>query len=41
MLNTKDKSLWNSLKSLQRKRIPLPPLILEDQSMILNKNPRQ
>jgi len=25
MLLTKDKSLWNSLKSLRRKRIPLPP----------------
>jgi len=34
LLNTKDKSLWNSLKSLRRKRIPPLLLILSNQNII-------
>jgi len=34
ILNTKDKSLWNTLKNLQNKRIPPPPLILPNQTLI-------
>jgi len=34
LLNTKDKSLWNSLKSLRRKRIPPLPLILPNQNIV-------
>jgi len=34
MLNTKDKSLWKTLKSLQRKRILPLPLVLSDQNII-------
>jgi len=34
ILNTKDNSLWTTLKSLHRKRIPLPPLILPNQTIV-------
>jgi len=34
ILNTKDRSLWNTLKTLQRKKIPPPPFVLEDQTII-------
>jgi len=34
MLNTKDKSLWNTLKSLCRKRISPPLLILANQNIV-------
>jgi len=34
ILNTKDNSLWKSMKSLQRKRIPPPPLILPNQNIV-------
>jgi len=32
-LNTKDNTLWKTMKSLQRKRIPPPPLILPNQNI--------
>jgi len=34
IFNAKDKSLWKTLKSLQRKRISPPPLILPNQNII-------
>jgi len=34
ILNIKDKSLWHTLKTLQRKRIPPPPLTLPDQTTV-------
>jgi len=33
LLNVKDQSLWSTLKSIRRKRVPAPPLILPDQSI--------
>jgi len=36
LLNTKNKSLWNTLKSLRRKKAIPPPLILDNQNIIFD-----
>jgi len=36
LLNTKNKSLWNTLKSLRRKKAIPPPLILDNQDIIFD-----
>jgi len=36
ILDIKDRSLWKTLKFLQRKRVPSPPFVLSDQTIIYN-----